>query len=37
VLTHVPPWYRVADMMADAAAVYDGELEAAVPGATYDV
>jgi ribonuclease BN (tRNA processing enzyme) len=37
VLTHVPPWYRVADMMADAEAVYDGRLEAAHPGATYDV
>jgi ribonuclease BN (tRNA processing enzyme) len=37
VVTHVPPWYRVAQMMADAAAVYDGELIAAVPGATYEI
>jgi ribonuclease BN (tRNA processing enzyme) len=37
VLTHVPPWYAVADMMAEAAEVYDGRLTAAVPGATYDV
>lgn len=37
VLTHVPPWYAVADMLAEAAEVYDGDLIAAVPGATYDV
>ncbi|WP_331525347.1 MBL fold metallo-hydrolase [Nocardioides sp.] len=37
VLTHVPPWYRVADMIADAAGVYDGDLEAAVPGAMYEI
>jgi ribonuclease BN (tRNA processing enzyme) len=37
VLTHVPPWYRVADMVAEAAGVYDGELVAARAGASYDV
>jgi ribonuclease BN (tRNA processing enzyme) len=37
VLTHVPPWFDVSEMMADAQAVYDGELEAAIPGATYEV
>jgi ribonuclease BN (tRNA processing enzyme) len=37
VLTHVPPWYEIADMVAEAAAVYDGELLAARPGAAYDV
>jgi ribonuclease BN (tRNA processing enzyme) len=37
VLTHVPPWYDVADALAEAAAVYDGRLDAAAPGATYDV
>ena len=37
VLTHVPPWYRVADMVAEAAASYDGELLAAQPGAVFDV
>ncbi len=37
VLTHVPPWYDVADMVAEAAEVYDGDLHAAAPGTTYDV
>ena len=37
VLTHVPPWYDVADMVAEAATVYDGQLSAAAPGATYEV
>ncbi|MBO0844855.1 MAG: MBL fold metallo-hydrolase [Nocardioides sp.] len=37
VLTHVPPWYDPADMLAEAAEVYDGDLSAAEPGATYEV
>jgi ribonuclease BN (tRNA processing enzyme) len=37
VLTHVPPWFEIADMVAEAADVYDGELLAARPGASYDV
>jgi ribonuclease BN (tRNA processing enzyme) len=37
VLTHVPPWFEVADMVAEAEQVYDGELSAAAPGASYDV
>jgi ribonuclease BN (tRNA processing enzyme) len=37
VLTHVPPWYDVADMLVEAAEVFAGELSAAAPGATYDV
>ena len=37
VLTHVPPWYQVADMVAEASRVYDGELVAALPGDSYDV
>jgi len=37
VVTHVPPWYDVADMLAEAREVYDGELSAATPGATYDL
>ena len=37
VLTHVPPWFKVGDMMAEAAEVYDGHLNAAAPGATYRV
>jgi len=37
VLTHVPPWYAVADALDEAAEVYDGHLTAAAPGTTYDV
>ena len=37
VVTHVPPWYRLDDMMAEASAVYDGDLAGAHPGATYVV
>ena len=35
VVTHVPPWYDAADMLAEAKSVFDGELTAAVPGAAY--
>jgi ribonuclease BN (tRNA processing enzyme) len=37
VLTHVPPWHRAADMVAEAAEVYDGELTAATPGEVYEI
>ncbi|HEX4686584.1 MAG TPA: MBL fold metallo-hydrolase [Nocardioides sp.] len=37
VITHVPPWYDVADMVAEAKDVYVGELSAASPGATYSI
>jgi ribonuclease BN (tRNA processing enzyme) len=37
VLTHVPPWFQMGDMVAEAAEVYDGHLNAAAPGATYRV
>jgi ribonuclease BN (tRNA processing enzyme) len=37
VITHVPPWYRVSDMVAEASEVYDGELSAAAPGASYEI
>jgi len=37
VLTHIPPWYDAAGALAEAAEVYDGDLTAASPGATYDV
>jgi ribonuclease BN (tRNA processing enzyme) len=37
VITHVPPWYRIGDMMSEAAEAYDGHLNAAAPGATYRV
>jgi ribonuclease BN (tRNA processing enzyme) len=37
VITHVPPWHRVADMVAEASEVYDGDLTAAAAGATYEI
>jgi len=37
VVTHVPPWYDAADMLAEAAEIHDGEISVAVPGATYEV
>jgi ribonuclease BN (tRNA processing enzyme) len=36
-ITHVPPWFRIADRVAEASAVYDGELTAVSAGATYVV
>jgi ribonuclease BN (tRNA processing enzyme) len=36
-LTHVPPWYRMRDAIAEAAEVYGGHLEGAAPGATYRI
>ena len=35
VVTHVPPWYAAADMVAEAVEVYDGPVAAAEPGASY--
>jgi ribonuclease BN (tRNA processing enzyme) len=35
VITHVPPWYDVDEMLAEARLTYDGEVSAAVPGASY--
>jgi ribonuclease BN (tRNA processing enzyme) len=35
VVTHVPPWYDPAEMLAEARAAYDGDVTAAAPGATY--
>ncbi len=37
VVTHVPPWYDVAERLDEAVRVYDGDATVAVPGATYDV
>jgi len=37
VLTHVPPWHEPARALAEAAEVYAGRVDLAVPGATYDV
>ena len=37
VLTHVPPWYDAADMVAEAAEVYHADLAAAEAGATYEI
>jgi ribonuclease BN (tRNA processing enzyme) len=36
-LTHVPPWHDAEVMLRDAATTYDGPLELAVPGKTYEV
>lgn len=37
VLTHVPPWHDAAVMLAEAHLTYDGPLELAEPGRTYEI
>ena len=37
VLTHVPPWFDPQDALAEARRTYDGPLELARSGATYDL
>jgi ribonuclease BN (tRNA processing enzyme) len=37
VLTHVPPWHDADGMLREAATTYDGPLELAVPGKTYEI
>ena len=37
VLTHVPPWYDGQDALAEARPLFEGPLELARSGATYDV
>jgi ribonuclease BN (tRNA processing enzyme) len=37
VITHVPPWHGVEEMVAEAREVYDGQLSAAHPGTRYQV
>lgn len=37
VLTHVPPWHQAEVMLREAEQTYDGPLELAVPGKTYEV
>jgi len=37
VLTHVPPWHDADEMLREADATYDGPLELAVPGKTYEI
>jgi ribonuclease BN (tRNA processing enzyme) len=37
VVTHVPPWYDVAEMLDEASAVYVGDVSAAAPGLSYDI
>ncbi|WP_460447503.1 MBL fold metallo-hydrolase [Angustibacter aerolatus] len=37
VLTHVPPWNDVGVCLAEARSTWDGPLEAATPGAVYDL
>ena len=36
-ITHVPPWHDPQVMVRDAATTYDGPLELAVPGKTYEI
>jgi ribonuclease BN (tRNA processing enzyme) len=36
-LTHVPPWHDPQVMVAEARSVYDGALDLATPGTSYDV
>jgi ribonuclease BN (tRNA processing enzyme) len=36
-LTHVPPWHDAEEMFREASSAYDGPLELAVPGKTYEV
>jgi ribonuclease BN (tRNA processing enzyme) len=37
VITHVPPWFDPADMLAEAQAVWDGPAEAARAGAVFEL
>ena len=37
VLTHVPPWHDADGMLREAVTTYDGPLELAVPGKTYEI
>ncbi len=37
VITHVPPWYSVEEMVAEARLTHDGEVSAAAPGASYSI
>ena len=37
VVTHVPPWYDRQRVLAEAKSAYDGPLELAADGATYDL
>lgn len=37
VLTHVPPWYAPGDVLAEAAPHFEGDIDMAVPGATFSL
>jgi ribonuclease BN (tRNA processing enzyme) len=37
VLTHIPPWIDQDDVLAEAKGVFDGPVELAVPGASYEL
>ncbi len=37
VLTHIPPWHDPSVPLAEAREAFDGPLEAAVTGSTYDL
>ncbi|MGH3336637.1 MAG: MBL fold metallo-hydrolase, partial [Nocardioides sp.] len=36
-LTHIPPWHDAAEVLADARPGFDGPLELARAGATYEL
>ncbi len=36
-LTHIPPWYAPDTVLAEARAAYEGPLELAEPGASYEI
>jgi ribonuclease BN (tRNA processing enzyme) len=36
-LTHVPPWFDAADLLAEARAAFDGPVEVVVPDGRYEV
>jgi ribonuclease BN (tRNA processing enzyme) len=37
VLTHIPPWYKPEDVLAEARPHFDGPISLASPGATWDI
>jgi ribonuclease BN (tRNA processing enzyme) len=37
VLTHIPPWHRPGDVLAEAKPHFDGPISLATPGATWDI
>lgn len=37
VITHVPPWHDSAVMLAESHLTWDGPVELAAPGVTYEI